>query len=217
MLLAVGVLAALLETQRSGVGQVVDAAMVDGAALLMTFIWGMREVGMWCDRRSANPLDGAAPYYRSYECADGRFVAVGAMEPQFYAELVRITGLADGGPLPDQLDQSTWPAVAERLEAIFLTRTRDEWCALADGVDACLAPVLDFHEVAHHPHNAARGTFTELDGVVQPAPAPRFGRTPASIARPVALPGEHTDEVLADWLAYDIEDISALRTAGAVA
>ena len=174
MLLVAGVLAALLEAQRSGQGQVVDAAMVDGAALLMTFIWGLREVGLWHDRRSANPLDGAAPYYRTYECADGRYVAVGAMEPQFYAELVRLTGL-DTGPLRDQLDESTWGEVG------------------------------------------ARGTFVEVDGVVQPAPAPRFARTPGEVRRPVALPGEHTDEVLAEWLDRGPDAIHALREAKAVA
>jgi alpha-methylacyl-CoA racemase len=216
MLLAVGVLAALLETQRSGTGQVVDAAMVDGAALLMTFIWGMREIGVWSDRRSANPLDGAAPYYRSYACADERYVAVGAMEPQFYAALVRLTGLADEAPLPDQLDQSTWPDITDRLARIFRTRSRDEWCELAEGIDACLAPVLDFEEARNHPHNVVRGTFTEVDGVSQPAPAPRFARTPASISGPVALPGEHTDDVLSEWLARDADEIANLRAAGAV-
>ena len=215
MLLVVGVLAALLEAQRSGRGQVVDAAMVDGAALLMTFVWGMRAIGLWQDQRSANPLDGAAPYYRTYECADGKYVAVGAMEPQFYAELVRGTELSRD-KLPEQLDESSWPDVSQRMEALFRTRTREEWCTRFEGVDACVAPVLDFDEAPRHPHNVARGTFVEHAGVTQPAPAPRFSRTPGAIQRPVAMPGEHTDEILAEWLGVTGADTREFRAMGAV-
>jgi alpha-methylacyl-CoA racemase len=216
MLLAVGVMAALLEAQQSGQGQVVDAAMVDGAALLMSFIWGMRAIGMWTDRRSANSLDGAAPYYRVYECADCRYVSVGAMEPQFYAHLVALTGLDADGPLPEQLDESRWPETADRLAAIFKRKTRDEWVAAAARYDACLTPVLDYAEVPEHPHIKARGTFTSVNGAVQPAPAPRFSRTPGAIQRPPAMPGDHTQPVLREWLEMPAAQVDSLRSSGAV-
>jgi alpha-methylacyl-CoA racemase len=216
MLLVVGVLSALLEAQRSGKGQVIDAAMVDGAALLMSFVWGMRAIEMWTDRRTANPLDGAAPYYRSYKCADGRYISVGAMESQFYAQLVELTGLDAHAPLPEQEDPRHWPEMAERLAAIFKTKTRDEWVVAAAPYDACLTPVLDFDEVAAHPHIAARGTFTTMNGAVQPAPAPRFSRTPGAIQRPPAMPGDHTDEVLQEWLNVPVREVERLRRTGAL-
>jgi alpha-methylacyl-CoA racemase len=216
MLLVVGVLSALLEAQRSGEGQVVDAAMVDGAALLMSFVFGMRAIDMWTDRRSANPLDGAAPYYRSYECADGRYISVGAMEPQFYAQLVTLTGLGEQPPLSEQEDPRSWPETVDRLSAIFKTKTRDEWVAAAAPYDACLTPVLGFDEVAAHPHIQARGTFTTVNGAVQPAPAPRFSRTPGAIQRPPAMPGDHTDTVLQEWLDVSAAEVARLREAGAL-
>jgi len=176
MLLAVGVLCALLEARNSGKGQVVDAAMVDGAALLMANIYSRKSMGMWTNERGSNALDGGAPWYGVYECADGRFVAVGAIEPQFYAVLLEKCGIDDPSLKP-QWKQADWPKQRERLAAIFRTQARDEWCARAAGSDACLAPVLDLDEAPRHPHCTARGTFMSVDGIVQPAPAPRFSRT----------------------------------------
>ncbi|MFI5494145.1 CaiB/BaiF CoA transferase family protein [Actinoplanes sp. NPDC051859] len=201
MLLAVGVLAALLERQRSGAGQVVDAAMVDGSALLTAFLHGMRGAGMWSGPRGTNMLDGGSPCYDTYATADGLFMAVGALEPAFYAQLVLGLGL-DGDTLPDRND----PANAEKLRQIFADRfaqrTRAEWTAIFDEVDACVTPVLAPAEAPAHPHNVARGTFTEVGGEVQPAPAPRFGRTPAAVPRPAPDPERDrvdVDAVLAGW------------------
>jgi alpha-methylacyl-CoA racemase len=179
MFLVVGVLSALLERATSGRGQVVDAAMVDGAASLTTMVYTMLGTGFWTDRRRANLLDGGAPFYDTYECADGKHVAVGALEPQFYAELLAGLGLTGALPGAGQLDVSAWPAHREAFAAVFKTRTRDEWAEHFAATDACVAPVLSLTEAPHHPHNVARGTFVELDGVVQPAAAPRFSRTPA--------------------------------------
>jgi alpha-methylacyl-CoA racemase len=219
MLLALGVVAALFEASRSGHGQVVDAAMVDGAALLAAMQWGMRSAGTW-GQRGTNLLDTGAWYYEVYETADGAYVSFGSLEPQFYAEMAQRTGLSDDldglGPLPPAGDRATWPATKERMAALIRSKTRDEWCALLEGTDACFAPVLTMDEAPGHPHNAARGTFVELGGVVQPAPAPRFSRTPASIAGPPATPGQHTDEALADW-GFCADEIRDLRAAGAVA
>ena len=213
LFLVAGVLAALLEAGRSGRGQVVDAAMVDGAAALTTAFHGLLARGWWTEERGANLLDGGAPFYDVYETADGRHLAVGPLEPQFYAELLRLVGL-DEDPSA-QMDRSRWPATRERLAATFRTRTRDEWCRLLEGTDACVAPVLSMREAPGHPHNAARGTFTEVAGVVQPAPAPRFSRTPSAVARPPAHPGEHTDEALADW-GFGADELARLRRAGVV-
>jgi alpha-methylacyl-CoA racemase len=214
MLLALGVVAALLEAGRSGHGQVVDAAMVDGAALLTTQLHELLAAGRWSDRRGANLLDGAAPFYSVYETADGRHLAVGALEPRFYAELLDRVGLA-GEDLPAQHDRSGWPALRERLAAVFRTRTRDQWCQLLEGTDACVAPVLSLLEAPTHPHNQARATFIEVAGVPQPAPAPRFSRTPCATPGPPAAPGEHDDQVLAAWgLAPD--RVAHLRSSGAV-
>ncbi len=179
MLLAVGVLAALLEAKGSGRGQVVDAAMSDGAALLSTMMYGFAANGWWNDERGANMLDGGAPFYDTYRCADGRYVAVGAIEPQFYATLRERCGITDPA-FDEQMDRPAWPDLKEKIAALFMTRTRDAWCALLEGSDACFAPVLDWNEAPRHAHNVARSTFVEIDGVVQPAPAPRFDRTPAS-------------------------------------
>ena len=214
MLLAVGVLAALLEAKGSGRGQVVDAAMVDGAALLMAPIYAMLAHGRWKPERGANMLDGAAPWYDTYECADGRWVAVGPIEPQFFALVAAKLGL-DAARFGDRMDPANWPALREALAAAFRARTRDDWTALFEGTDACVAPVLDLREAPSHPHNAARGVFTERDGAVQPAPAPRFDRTTAEPGLPPPLRGEHTDAVLAEW-GFAAAEIAALREAGAI-
>jgi alpha-methylacyl-CoA racemase len=218
MLLAFGVVCALLETSRSGRGQVIDAAMVDGAALLAAMIYGLRAAGMWGER-GTNLLDTGAWYYEVYETADGGHISFGSIEPQFVAELLRITGLADDvdgrGPLPSQNDQSSWPAMKERVAALVKTRTRQEWCELLEGSDACFAPVLGAEEAPSHPHNKQRGTFVDVAGVLQPAPAPRFSRTVAEIAGPPTAPGTETDRVLADW-GFEGSEISELREVGAV-
>ncbi|MGH3903434.1 MAG: CaiB/BaiF CoA transferase family protein [Pseudonocardiaceae bacterium] len=198
MFLVVGVLSALWERERSGAGQVIDAAMVDGVSVLAQMFWSMRACGLWSDQRGANLLDSGAPFYDTYACADGRFVAVGALEPQFYAALLEGLGLA-GADLPAQLDQAGWPLLRKRFTEVFASRKRDEWVAVFEGRDACVAPVLAFHEVATHPHIAARGTLIELDEVPQAAPAPRFSRTPAGRPRPPREPGTDTAEVFADW------------------
>ncbi len=185
MMLAFGVLAAILSARSTGKGQVVDCAMVDGAAMITAMIYSMYNAGMWRDERGANILDGAAPYYDTYETADGKWVAIGSIEPQFYAILLDKLGLAEDAEFARQNDFALWPGLKARLEAIFLTRTRDEWCALMEDTDICFAPVLSLSEAPQHPHNVARGTFIEADGVLQPAPAPRFSATPAPPVRMV--------------------------------
>jgi alpha-methylacyl-CoA racemase len=211
MLLAFGVVCGLLEAGRSGHGQVVDAAMVDGAALLASMLHGFRAAGRW-QERGTNLLDTGAWFYEVYETADGEYVSVGALEPQFLQEMLRITGFDDA---PDPSDQSTWAATKARLAALIRTRTRAEWCELFEGRDACFAPVLGPEEARSHPHNLERGTFTEVAGVSQPAPAPRFSRTPPGIASPPSWPGQHTDAALGDW-GFGSDEIAKLRSAGAV-
>jgi alpha-methylacyl-CoA racemase len=219
MLLAFGVVCALLEASRSGRGQVIDAAMVDGAALLAAMIHGFRAGGMWGDERGANILDTGAWYYEVYETADGGYVSFGSIEPQFAAEMLRITGLADDadgrGRLPEQNDRTAWPAMKERVAAMVKTKTRQEWCELLEGSDACFAPVLGAAEAPVYPHNKERGTFVDVAGIVQPAPAPRFSRTVAEIAGPPTAAGSDTERVLADW-GFSATEISDLRQAGAV-
>jgi alpha-methylacyl-CoA racemase len=195
--LVVGLLAALREAGRTGRGQVVDAAILDGAAHLTTLLHGLAAAGRWRDERGVNLLDTGAPFYDVYPAADGRYLAVGALEPQFYAEFVRL--LEPGGDLPDQYDRAGWPRLRERFAAAFARRTQREWVAVFEGTDACVAPVLSPAEAHRHPQPASRGTFEERDGVVQPAAAPRFSATPTAPAGPPALPGAHTREVLADW------------------
>jgi alpha-methylacyl-CoA racemase len=197
MLLLVGVLAALWEAQRSGRGQVVDAAMVDGASLLMQMIWAFHGQGRWADEREVNLLDGGTPYYDTYTCADGRHVAIGPLEPRFYAQLLDGLGL-DPATLPDRYDRANRSALRARFVEAFAARTRDEWVAVFSGTDACVTPVLGLGEVAGHPHLAARGTVVTPDGVPQAAPAPRFSRTPPTLPGPPAEP-ENLDDVLADW------------------
>ena len=219
MLMAFGIVCALLEASRSGKGQVVDAAMVDGAALLTAMIWGLHAGGGWGER-GTNLLDTGAWYYDVYETADGGYVSLGSLEPQFFTEMLRLTGTAEGGSAggapPDQADRGSWAAQRDRLAAIIRTRTRDEWCQVMEGTDACFAPVLGLDEAAAHPHLVARGTFVEIDGITQPAPAPRLARTPGAVAGPPPAPGQHTDEALADW-GFAPAEISELRSAGAVA
>ena len=211
MLLAFGVVCGILEAKASGRGQVVDAAMLDGAALLASMFHGLRADGSWGERGS-NLLDGGAWFYEVYETADGGFVSVGAIDPRSFAQLVELTGL---GPVPDQDDRSTWPAMKVRLADVVRTKTRDEWCALLEGTDVCFAPVLDPGEAPDHPHLRARGTFVEVDGVVQPAPAPRFSRTPPTTPQPPPAPGEHTAEALVDW-GFSVSEVADLRHEGAV-
>ncbi|GAA4322171.1 alpha-methylacyl-CoA racemase [Actinomadura luteofluorescens] len=213
MYLVTGVLAALLESRASGRGQVVDAAIVDGTAHLSTFIHGFLAGGIWEDRRGVNMLDTGAPWYDVYETSDGRHMAVGAIEPQFYAEFLRRLGL-DGEDLPAQYDRDRWPAMRDRFAAAFRTRTRDEWAEVFVPSDACVAPVLSMTEAAEHPYNTSREVFPDLAGHRQPAPAPRFSRTPAETDGVPVLPGGQTRAVL-DELGFD--DVEALLKEGAVA
>jgi alpha-methylacyl-CoA racemase len=198
MFLVLGVLAALWERDRSGAGQVVDAAMVDGVSALAQMFWSLRACGLWSDQRGANLLDSGTPFYDTYACADGRYVAVGALEPQFYAALLEGLGLI-GEDLPAQLDPAGWPVLRQRFTEVFATRSREEWVAAFEGTDACVAPVLSFAEVPTHPHIAARGTVITVDGVPQAAPAPRFSRTRPDRPTPPPKPGADTADVLADW------------------
>ena len=212
--LAFGVMCALFEAQRSGQGQVVDAAMVEGAALQMAAILTMRAMGHWSDERGANLTDSGAHFYEVYETSDGGYMAVGAIEPQFYALLVQGAGL-DAERFTRQMDASGWDDLKRELGDIFKTKTRAEWERIFDGTDACVTPVLAAGELAAHPHNRARGVYLD-DGILQPAPGPRFSRTPGAIRRPPPLPGQHTDEALADW-GFDEAQIERLRREGAVA
>jgi alpha-methylacyl-CoA racemase len=215
LFLAFGIACALVEAKNSGKGQVIDAAMVDGAAVLSTFLYGLRNIGVWQDEPGTNMLDTGAHFYDVYETSDNKYVSVGSIEPQFYAELLRLTGLDQEEGLPHEMDRTQWPAMKEKVAAIFKSKTRDEWCALMEHTDVCFAPVLSWTEAPQHPHNQHRGTFTEVAGVVQPAPGPRMSRTPGSIQRPPPHPGQHTDEVLTDWgLAAD--EVAKLRDTGAV-
>jgi alpha-methylacyl-CoA racemase len=198
MYLAVGILAGLIEARVSGRGQVVDAAICDGTAHLMTPFFNMLDHGVWQDRREANLLDGGAPFYGCYETSDGKYMAVGAIEPQFYDEFVRRLGIEVEAA--DQMDPRGWPALRERVAAAFAARPRAEWAEIFDRCDACVTPVFSLAEARSHPHLVERGVFVDCDGVVQPAPAPRFSRTPGAISGPPAAPGAHTEEVLADWL-----------------
>ena len=214
MLLAFGMVAAILGARATGTGQVVDAAMVDGAASLMTMTYTLRAAGIWQDERGTNLLDTGAHFYEVYECADGGYFGVGAIEPQFYAEFMRLLGLGEED-LSTQMDRTTWPAMKQRFAAIFATRTREEWESVFAGTDACAAPVLSPAEAPDHPHNKVRGTFTEVAGVVQPAPAPRFLATPGEIRRPPPHPGQHGDEALADW-GLTAAQVADLRSSGAI-
>jgi alpha-methylacyl-CoA racemase len=216
MFLALGVVAALLEAQTSGQGQVVDTAMVDGTAVLMTMFWSMKAAGIFDEQNpGTNLLDTGAHFYDVYECSDGRYISIGSIEPQFYAELMRITGLEGDDQFARQMDATQWPELKVRIAELFKTKTCDEWCELMEMTDVCFAPVLTMSEAAQHPHNVERQTFIELGGTVQPAPAPRFSRTAAEVTQLPAHAGEHTREVLADW-GVNAERIGQLLESGAV-
>ncbi len=214
LLLAWGMLAALWEARSSGQGQVVDAAMTDGAALLMAMMYGVKAGGLWSNERGANLLDGGAPFYGTYACADGKYLAVGPIEPQFYRLFLEKAGITDP-ELVNQYDLTAWPYQREKLAAILRTRTRDEWCALLEGSDACVTPVLDLEEAPQHPHNRARRTFVVVDDVLQPAPAPRLSRTPGEIRNPPPQAGQDTHAVLCEW-GFAQAEIDALLAAGAI-
>jgi alpha-methylacyl-CoA racemase len=199
LFLIVGVLSALWERQTSGKGQVVDAAMIDGSSVLIQMVWQMRASGMWSDERGVNMLDGGAPYYDTYTCADGRYVAVGAIEPQFYAEMLKGLGL-DGADLPDQNEVGRWPELRARLAEVFASQDRDHWAKVFAESDACVTPVLSFGEVETEPHVTERGTFYRDGDYLQPMPAPRFSRTAPSTPKPPGVPGADTEAVLRDWV-----------------
>jgi alpha-methylacyl-CoA racemase len=213
MMLAFGMVSALLHAKTTGQGQVIDCAMTDGAAALMAMIWGFRANGIWQDERGVNLLDTGAHMYDTYECADGKFISIGSLEPQFYALLLEKTGLKDDPDFAGQMNAANWPALKDRLTALFKTRTRDDWCADMEMTDVCFAPVLSMAEAPHHPHNAARGTFVEADGVMQPAPAPRYSATISDAPR--MTKAADTDAILAE-LGYDGARVDALKAAGTV-
>ena len=215
MLLALGLVAALLESKESKKGQVVDAAMTDGSALLMTMIYSMQSSGMWKTTMGSNLLDGGSHFYDTYECKDGKFISIGSIEPQFYALLCQIAEL-DEKVFSKQMSRDLWPEQKEEIKKIFVKKTRDEWCELMEGTDVCFAPVLDMSEAPEHPHNKERKTFIDLEGVIQPAPAPRFSRTEPEVVSSPSIVGEHTNEVLFS-IGLSEEDISSLKTSGAVA
>jgi alpha-methylacyl-CoA racemase len=215
MLLVTGVLAALLETASSGEGQVIDAAMVDGAAQLMWMFHGFQAMGFWdADKRKSNMLDGGAHFYNTYECADGEYVSIGSIEPQFYAELIRLVEL----PVEDfgnQNDREQWPAMEDKLATIMKTKTQAQWCELMEGTDVCFAPVMTFMDAPSHPANVARNTYIEVDGLTQPAPAPRFSRTPSSVEHGAHKVGQDTDQIL-QAMGFAQTDVTSLRDSGAI-
>jgi alpha-methylacyl-CoA racemase len=196
MFMALGLVSGILNARATGRGQVVDGAITDGCAVMGTLVQGLRAQRLWADRRQANALDGGAHWYDTYECADGGWISVGALEPQFYRLLLEKCGLAGEGLEQAQFDVARWPEHKQRFAALFRTKTRDEWCALLEGTDVCFAPVLNLAEAAEHPHNRARNAYLQIDGVMQPAPAPRFGATPAEVRTPPAGIGDHSTELL---------------------
>ena len=196
--LAFGLISGIVNAKETGEGQVVDCAMVDGASSLATMFFGMRSSGMWIDDRESNLLDGGAHFYDTYECADGKWISVGSIEPQFYALLLEKTGISDP-EFQAQMDRTKWPALKDKIVEVIKSKTQAEWCMIMEGSDVCFAPVLTLGEAPDHPHNKERGTFVEVEGVVQPAPAPRFSKTNGAIQRPPPGLGEHTEEVLAEW------------------
>ncbi len=216
MLLAYGITCALVERGVSGKGQVVDAAMIDGAALLMTMPRAMQQMNAWEGERGTNMLDSGAHFYDVYETKDGKYISIGSIEEQFYARLLEKTGLGEGRELPDQMDRHAWAGLTDDLQAIFKQKTRDEWCEIMEGSDVCFTPVLSMDEAPEHPHNKVRGTFVKRDGAVQPAPAPRFSRSAAEIIRSPAYPGQHTVEALTDW-GFSASEIADLKDKQAIA
>jgi alpha-methylacyl-CoA racemase len=215
LVLALGIVSAILEARTSGKGQVVDAAITDGSALLTTIFHAFKAAGIWRGPGHPHVLDSSAPFYDTFRCADGKWISIGALEPQFYALLVEKCGLADDPAFAKQWNGAAWPPMKQRIAALIAARTREEWCRLLEGTDVCFAPVLDPDEAAAHPHNRARTTFVDIDGVTQPAPAPRFSRTPAEVRSPPPPPGQPDDTALAGW-GFTAGDIDALRAAGAL-
>ncbi len=215
MMLAFGMACGIIEARSSGKGQVIDAAMTDGAAVLSSMMWGFRSAGIWTNEAEDNMLDGAAHFYDTYECSDGKYVSIGSIEPQFYALLREKTGLTDDADFDAQMDKSKWPELKAKLGAVLKTKTRDEWTEIMEGTDVCFAPILSWDEAPDHPHNKERGTFVEIDGVMQPAPAPRFSRTAPEISRAPTVAGADNDEVLSDW-GFSADAIEALKGSGAI-
>jgi len=216
MYLAFGVVCAIIEAQTSGQGQVVDAAMVDGAASLANMVWSLKAAGHWAGERGTNMLDTGAHFYDVYQCADGEYVSVGSIEPQFYALLLELSGLGEAGELPHQHDRAQWPDMKERVGEVFKTKTRDEWCQIMEHTDVCFAPVLSMEEATQHPHNVDRGTFVDKFGLTQAAPAPRFSRTEPEIQRPAPHAGQHTNELLSGF-GFSDDAIATLQQNSVVA
>ncbi len=214
MFLAYGIMCALVERASSGKGQVVDAAMVDGAAALMAITFAIHSLGYWEDRRGANVLDGGAHFYNTYETKDGKYISIGSVEPHFYDGLLGSLGLR-GQDLPPQMERAHWPMMTEKFQTIFKSKTREEWCAILFDADVCFAPVLDLTEVPQSDHARARLSFAAVDGIVQPTPAPRFSRTATQLGLPPAFPGEHSDTALLDW-GFSREEIGSLKRDGAL-
>lgn len=210
MFLTVGLLAALLEARQSGEGQVIDAAVSDGTALMTSLLFGLQQQGFWTDQRQANMLDGGSHWYDCYECADGKYISIGALEPAFYRRLLERCGLSGDAEFSSQFEPSKWPSLKERMTELFKTRKRDEWCEMLEGSDACFAPVLNMSEAPRHPHNVARSTFIEVDGITQAAPAPRFSRTPGRIHGTAPASGEHSGSVL-HAAGFSEQEIAGLR------
>jgi alpha-methylacyl-CoA racemase len=215
MFMAVGLLSAILSARASGRGQVVDAAITDGCALMSTLVQGLRAQHLWADRRQSNALDGGAHWYDCYRCADGEWISIGALEPQFYRLLLEKCGLAGEGLENVQFDVARWPEIKQRFAELFARRTRAEWCELLEGTDVCFAPVLNLAEAALHPHNRARDAYLEIDGITQPAPAPRFSGTPAEVRSPPAGIGADAGQLLLE-AGYSAAEIDALRASGTV-
>lgn len=212
--LAFGILAGVIKARETGEGQVIDCAMSDGAASLMSMFYGFKASGAWTEGRRSNLLDGGAHFYDTYQCSDGKWVSIGSIEPQFYALLLEKTGISDPA-FKAQMDRGAWPELKAKLAAVIATKTRDEWCALMEATDVCFAPVLDLDEAPRHAHNQARQTFVEVGGVTQPAPAPRFSKTPGAIQGPPPAIGAHDVEALKDW-GFSDADLAGLRANGAI-
>jgi alpha-methylacyl-CoA racemase len=212
--LAFGLMAGIISARETGKGQVIDCAMSDGAASLMAMFYGFKGAGIWKDERRSNLLDGGAHFYDTYQCADGKWISIGSIEPQFYALLLEKTGITDP-EFANQMDRSAWPSLKAKLQDVLRTKTQAEWCAIMDATDICFAPVLDLEEAPKHAHNVARETFVTIEGVVQPAPAPRFSATPGAIQGPPPKIGAHNDEALADW-GFTAGEVAALKEKGAL-
>ena len=212
--LAFGIACALFEARGSGKGQVVDCAMTEGAASLMSMFYGFKAMGMWQDEKGVNLLDGGAHFYDTYETADGKWVSIGSIEPQFYALLLEKASLSDP-EFQSQMDRSKWPSLKEKIARVMKTKTRGEWDKLMEGTDVCYAPVLSLSEAPNHPHNKARGSFVEIEGVVQPGPAPKFSRTKVEVQGPAPTSGQHNDQILSEF-GFSGADIAALKSSGAI-